>query len=64
MATQRDRSSAPPDPRFDDAVPVDADDVSLPDSGSIVEHPDGFYWLSADGRQQFGPFATAEEALA
>jgi hypothetical protein len=38
-------------------------DISLPDSGALVRHPDGYYWLSADGHQQFGPFATQEEAL-
>jgi len=61
MATLRDALSAPPDPALDDAASAD---VSLPDSGAVVEHPDGFYWLAPDGRQQFGPFATAEEALA
>jgi hypothetical protein len=28
----------------------------------IVERPDGFYWLAADGAQSFGPFETAELA--
>jgi hypothetical protein len=37
-------------------------DLSLPDSGAVVQHPDGYYWLAPDGRQQFGPFATAQEA--
>lgn len=45
----------------DEAVEID---VSLPDSEALVRHPDGFYWLSADGRMQIGPYATAEEALA
>jgi hypothetical protein len=61
MATLRDALSAPPDPALDDAASAD---VSLPDSGALVEHPDGYYWLTPDGRQQFGPFATAAEALA
>jgi len=61
MATLRDALSAPPDSAFDDAASAD---VSLPDSGAVVQHPDGYYWLAPDGRQQFGPFATAEEALA
>jgi hypothetical protein len=30
----------------------------------IVEHPDGYYWSSADVHAQFGPFASVEEALA
>lgn len=39
-------------------------DVSLPDSQALVHHPDGYYWLGAEGRLQIGPYATAEEALA
>ena len=39
-------------------------DLSLPDSHALVLHPDGYYWLGADGRVQIGPYATAEEALA
>jgi hypothetical protein len=39
-------------------------DVSLPDSQDLVHHPDGYYWLGPHGREQFGPYATAEEALA
>jgi hypothetical protein len=39
-------------------------DLSPPDSGALVRHPDGYYWLGADGRMQIGPYATAEEALA
>ncbi len=30
----------------------------------IVERPDGLHWVSADGHQEFGPYATVEEALA
>lgn len=52
---------SPPAVDEDDAAA--AADMSLPDSGSLVRHPDGYYWLSADGHQQFGPFATQEEAL-
>ena len=39
-------------------------DLSPPDSQALVRHPDGFYWLGADGRMQIGPYATDEEALA
>ena len=49
------------DPASDDPS---AADLSLPDSHALVRHPDGFYWLGVDGRAEFGPFATAEEALA
>jgi len=30
--------------------------------GTVVKHPDGFYWVANDGRQQFGPFHTAAAA--
>jgi hypothetical protein len=33
-------------------------------SEDLVEHPDGWYWVAADGHQQFGPFATRALALA
>jgi hypothetical protein len=39
-------------------------DLTLPDSHALVHHPDGYYWLATGGREQFGPYATAEEALA
>ena len=49
-----------------DTAPDDASlgDISPPDSGALVQHPDGFYWLAPDGDQQFGPFTTAADALA
>lgn len=31
---------------------------------AIVEHPDGYYWQSLDGHQEFGPFETYELAQA
>ncbi|HET8870169.1 MAG TPA: hypothetical protein VFM48_06965 [Aquabacterium sp.] len=31
---------------------------------TILERPDGYYWQSDDGRQDFGPFETYEQALA
>lgn len=34
------------------------------DSERIVERPDGFYWQAPDGRAEFGPFATLQEAQA
>ena len=30
----------------------------------VVERPDGLHWLALDGQQEFGPFATLDEALA
>lgn len=34
------------------------------ESSRVVARPDGFYWIADDGRQEFGPFATALQALA
>ena len=33
-------------------------------AGGIERHPDGYYWVSVDGRRSFGPFATLEAAQA
>ena len=52
--------NTPPEPGFDEASLAD---TSLPDSGTVVRHPDGYYWLAPDGHQQFGPFASVQEAL-
>ncbi len=30
----------------------------------IIERPDGFYWLAADGMQEFGPFESPALARA
>lgn len=30
----------------------------------IVDRPDGYYWLSPDGRQEFGPYESHELAQA
>lgn len=59
------RDGAAPKP-WDQAELADdlEEDLSLPDSGEIVQHPDGWYWLGADGRQQFGPYASFDEAQA
>jgi hypothetical protein len=50
-------------------LPVDdsleeADDDGEADEALIVMRPDGYYWVSVDGRQSFGPFDTLEEARA
>lgn len=31
---------------------------------AIIERPDGFYWVAANGLQEFGPFDSPELALA
>jgi hypothetical protein len=40
------------------------EDVAVAASGRVVERPDGYHGLSFDGRQEFGPFETFEEARA
>ena len=42
-----------------DTNPLLADEASR-----IVARPDGYYWIADDGRQEFGPMATAVQALA
>jgi hypothetical protein len=62
------RRAKPPASAPADAVVRDEDsglaDLSPPGSADVVTHPDGYYWLARDGSQQFGPFASAAEALA
>jgi hypothetical protein len=31
---------------------------------SFVQHPDGWYWIAPDGKQQFGPFESCSLARA
>lgn len=30
----------------------------------VVERPDGYHWVDAEGRQEFGPYESVEAALA
>lgn len=57
----RSPKPAPPAEAEPDAAALA--DLSLPDSAALVRHPDGYYWVAPDGRQEFGPFASAQEAL-
>lgn len=50
-----------PDAAFEETQPLD---LSPPQDGTLVHHPDGWYWLADSGRQQFGPYGSAEEAAA
>jgi hypothetical protein len=52
LAMRRHEDSPPPADTSDDP-PVDS---------RIVQRPDGYHWLAADGRREVGPFATFEEA--
>jgi hypothetical protein len=43
---------------------VDEPNLPVDDEHSrVVARPDGFYWVADDGHQEFGPFATAMDAL-
>jgi hypothetical protein len=39
-------------------------DIPVEAASSIVERPDGFYWIDADGGAEFGPFSTRALAVA
>jgi hypothetical protein len=45
---------------------TDSADVTALDeeTSRVVARPDGYYWIADDGRQEFGPFVTAVQALA
>jgi hypothetical protein len=56
-------------PRFVEDDEMDSVDDALADgaqgpAGHVVERPDGYHWVSEDGRHEFGPFASLAEALA
>ena len=63
---------APPD--LDDALLHSDDDnygdedgdeeVTEVEIGQLMHHPDGYYWQTPDGKQEFGPFESLELALA
>jgi hypothetical protein len=44
---------------------TDSAEATGPDeeSSRVVARPDGYYWIADDGRQEFGPFVTAVQAL-
>jgi hypothetical protein len=67
--TKASRRTAPPSPgtrhAADEAVPVDEIPAVLAAVAEpIVHHPDGYYWTAPDGRKQFGPFTSYEDAFA
>jgi hypothetical protein len=43
-----------------EALPEAAEPVE--EAGRIVARPDGYHWLAQDGKQEFGPFETLEQA--
>ena len=40
--------------------PIELDEVDI----EVVSRPDGYYWIAPDGHQEFGPFASREDARA
>lgn len=51
-------------PSFQEAMEAPEDDGATEvELGDLVHRADGYYWLSVDGTQEFGPYATMEEAL-
>ena len=55
-------------PDVDDAL-LDGDDegdeeITEVEIGQLMHHPDGYYWVTPDGKQEFGPFENLELALA
>ena len=50
----------PVTPEMTSDARLSVDDVT----SRVVVRPDGYYWVADDGRQEFGPFATAVLALA
>ena len=50
----------------DDDSDGDGDDEGITEIeiGQLMHHPDGYYWITPDGKQEFGPFENLELALA
>ncbi len=49
----------------DAALHEDNDElVTEVEVGQLLYHPDGYYWQTPDGKQEFGPFESLELALA
>ena len=49
-----------------DDLEDDEDDEGITEVeiGQLMHHPDGYYWITPDGKQEFGPFDSIEMALA
>jgi hypothetical protein len=47
-----------PDFQLDDET---AEEVEI---GQVMSRPDGYHWQTADGKQEFGPFDSMEDAIA
>lgn len=59
-----ERKPAAPAPVLREPDADVTDDDSTADLGErIISRPDGHHWLSLDGRREFGPFDSFDEAL-
>lgn len=49
----------------DDEIEADGDDEGITEVeiGHVMHRPDGYYWQTPDGKQEFGPFEDLEQAL-
>jgi hypothetical protein len=58
LASKNSRARATEPDTVDEAVDAGSGDER------IVARPDGYHWLAPDGKQEFGPFETIEDARA
>ena len=47
-----------------DLKAIEDEAVTEVEMGQVILRGDGYYWQAADGKQEFGPFASMDEALA
>jgi hypothetical protein len=72
MAKKQTEAPAVPAPPDVDDTLLDGDDldeegeegITEVEIGQLMHHPDGYYWITPDGKQEFGPFDSIELALA
>lgn len=43
---------------------LDDEGITEVEIGQLMHHPNGYYWITPDGKQEFGPFDSVELALA
>ena len=60
---RKERSAPAPAPAQTDGSEAEST-LGTDEQERILARPDGYHWLAVDGRQEFGPFQTIDEALA
>jgi len=48
----------------DELKAIEDEAITEVEMGQVVLRPDGYHWQAVNGKHEFGPFATMEEALA